>query len=189
MALSHSAATCSFVHFQGTPRAAGWVCLGSLGLRPPPPTMVPMGYRPPRLGTLTPGKEARPRSHLWGHTYPHPVPVGHFPTHPGNSLQEEGPGHSLAPGVGAVEQRVEVGQQRVTQGEGRPHGSLSRITEPVGLLRLQGEAGVRGSTWAPGDPTISAGQLLVCGLRQGVVPGRPSRPPCLPGCAGRCGSA
>lgn len=32
---------------------------------------------------------------------------------PGHSLQEEGPGHGLAPDVGPVEQRVEVGQQRV----------------------------------------------------------------------------
>lgn len=84
----------------------------------------------------------------------------------GHSLQEEGPGHGVATGVGAMEERVEVGQQRVAQAQSLPHGLLRRLAEPVRLLRLR---------WAEGGgPGYALGRLLAAG--QGQVPGRSRSP-------------
>lgn len=47
--------------------------------------------------------------------------------------------------MGAVEQRVEVGQQHVAQGERLPHGLLRRLAEPVRLLGLRGGRGAEGA--------------------------------------------
>lgn len=112
---------------------------------------------------------------------------------PRYSLQEEGPGHSLAPDVGPVEQRVEVGQQCVAQGEGLSHGSLRRVAEPVRLLRLwagRGEVGEQEGEEAPGGwgyrPSSShqgvpalPGQPAVGALAQKAVFPR-AWPPLLP---------
>lgn len=95
----------------------------------------------------------------------------------GHSLQEEGPGHGLAPHVGPVEQRIQVWQQHVAQGEGLPHGSLRRLAEPVRLLRLQRG---RESTWlwgreVPARPPPAAGDPALLALSVALRPQRDPR--------------
>lgn len=139
------------------------------------------------------GNTARSRTGLPGCHMP--LPQGtHGPRPcPGHSLQEEGPSHGLPSDVGLVEQRVEVGEECVAQGEGLPHGLLGRLAETVWLLGLQGRRGQR-RPWvlgprspgvpASGDPhflTTQHGVLLQRGRdSQGRVWGEGHPPPATP---------
>lgn len=111
------------------------------------------------LGDTTRSRTGLPGCHV-------PLPQGtHGPRPcPGHSLQEERPGHGLPSDVGLVEQRVEVGEECVAQGEGLPHGLLGWLAETVWLLGLQGRRGQR-RPWvlgprSPGVPALGDPHFL-----------------------------
>lgn len=153
------------------PTALSWNLRGgNWGCKGPPYRSSGFGFVPlscKRLPRSVPGNTLCSRDGAALGTLGPPTPC----PDPGHSLQEEGPGHGLAPDVGPVEQRVEVGQQRVAKGEGRPHGSLRRVPEPVRLLRLRREAGAEEAP-GPGEarPAGSVG-------REGSWAGPPAAPP------------
>lgn len=173
MGLLHSI---GMVLYLVTPRLV-WSGLGVLPGRPPALSCTLMGggsgvHRAPLLPPPQQGGPGTPPAAGRG------CPWALAPR-PGHSLQEEGPGHGLAPHVGPVEQRVQVGQQPVAQGEGLPHGSLRRLAEPVRLLRLQRG---RGSTARspPPSPLRRETQLRShcrCGRVHSGTPGADPHPP------------